>query len=306
MKKIFLTGSTGMVGKNICEYFAISDFEMFTPSSKELNLINFSDVKNYLSKIKPDLVIHCAGIVGGIQANINNNLKSFNSNLDFGLNVIRASYDLRITKLINLGSSCFYPASYDRPLKESDLFAGKLEPTNEGYALSKLAILKLCEFINNESETFQYKTIIPCNLYGKYDSFNESKSHLIAAIIKKLHDANKNNNETIDIWGSGKVRREFLYCEDLAKFIFYVTNNFDKIPNVINFGLNNDKTILEYYTEIAKILDIKTKFRLDKTKPEGIKRKLLDTKILKSINWGEFTPFEDGIKETYKYFLENN
>jgi len=306
MKKIFLTGSTGMVGRNICEYFLNSDFEMFTPSSKELNLINFSDVKNYLSKIKPDLVIHCAGIVGGIQANINNNLKSFNSNLDLGLNVIRASYDLKITKLINLGSSCFYPSNYDRPLKESDLFTGKLEPTNEGYALSKLAILKLCEFINNENEIFQYKTIIPCNLYGKYDSFNESKSHLIAAIIKKLHDANKNNNETIDIWGSGKVRREFLYCEDLAKFIFYVTNNFDKIPNLINFGLNNDKTVLNYYTEIANILNIKTKFRLDKTKPEGIKRKLLDTKILKSINWGEFTPFEAGIKETYKYFLENN
>ena len=189
--KIILTGGSGMVGKNFLRHPNISKFQILSPSSKELDLKNLNKTRKFLNFHKPDFVIHAAGIVGGIQANINNPLKFLTDNLEIGKNIVTASKETNIKKLINLGSSCMYPSNYNKPLTEDLIFKGALEPTNEGYALAKIVTARLCQYINHDNKKFNYKTIIPCNLYGKYDSFDPLKSHLIPAIIHKVHTAKK-------------------------------------------------------------------------------------------------------------------
>ena len=216
--KILITGGTGMVGKNLIEYLSSkTKYILLYPNRQELNLLNFDQVNLFISKQKPDLIIHSAGLVGGIQANIKSPYSFIYQNLLMGLNLVQAAISNNVQNFINLGSSCMYPRKIKRELKESDILKGELEPTNEGYAISKIAIAKLCEFAKNEFN-LSYKTIIPCNLYGKWDSFEQKKSHLIPAVIHKLHEAKK-NNEVATIWGDGSARREFMFVEDLADFI---------------------------------------------------------------------------------------
>jgi GDP-L-fucose synthase len=292
-----------MVGRNIVEFEKSKNYILLTPSSKELDLLDRSSVDNYLELNKPNIIIHCAGIVGGIQANMKNPVKFLVENTQMGLNIVMGAHDADIKQFINMSSSCMYPREAINPLGEELILKGELEPTNEGYALAKITSTRLCEYINKEDDSFKYKTVIPCNLYGKYDKFNPKHSHMLPAVIKKINEAKENNIDS-DIWGSGEARREFMYAEDLADFIYYALENFEKMPQNINVGLGEDYTINEYYQAISEVIGYQGKFIHDLTKPIGMKQKLIDDTKLKEFGWKHKTSLKDGIQKIYDYYLK--
>jgi len=305
MKKIILlTGGSGMVGSNIIDHEYSTKYKILSPSSSDLNLLNYQNTESYIAFNKPEFVIHAAGIVGGIEANMSYPVKFLFNNMQMGLNILMASKTKKIKKFINLGSSCMYPKNVENPIPEDLILKGELEPTNEGYAIAKSASSRLCEYITREDSSYLYKTIIPCNLYGKYDNFNYDSSHMIPGVIKRIHDAKNNNSEFVDIWGDGLARREFMYAADLADFIYYAVENFNKMPQNINVGLGFDYKIIEYYKIIADIIGYRGKFNHDMSKPIGMKKKLIDIKKLNKFGWSHQTSLESGIKKTYDYFLD--
>jgi nucleoside-diphosphate-sugar epimerase len=301
--KILLTGANGMVGKNILQISLDYRHKFLSPSSLELNLLDSVSVKGYLQLHKPDMIIHAAGIVGGIQANIAQPVKFLVENMQMGLNILTAANDCNIENFINLSSSCMYPRDASNPLSEDLILKGELEPTNEGYALAKATSTRLCEYIVKENSARLYKTIIPCNLFGKFDKFDPNHSHMIPSVIRKLDEANKNNLSAIDIWGDGEARREFMYAEDLADFIFYAIDNFKRMPQNLNVGLGHDYSINDYYQAIATVVGFKGSFKHDLTKPVGMKQKLIDDTRLKGFGWQYKTPLTVGIQKTYDFYL---
>ena len=301
---IYLSGGNGMVGKNILDHVDSKKYKILAPRKSDLNLLNHSDVESFITNNKPDLIIHAAGVVGGIEANISQPVKFFVENIQMGINILKASKSNKVKKIINLSSSCMYPRNSEKALREEQILTGELEPTNEGYAIAKCAITKLCEYINKEDNSLSYKSVIPCNLYGKYDNFDPSSSHMIPGVIRKMHEAKINNLKSVDIWGDGSARREFMYTADLADFIFYSIKNFEKMPQNINVGIGLDYSINEYYKTIANVIGFKGKFNNDLSKPVGMKRKLIDIKRLNKFGWSHKTSLEIGVKKTYKYFLE--
>jgi GDP-L-fucose synthase len=303
--KILLTGSTGMVGRNLLTNNEFIKCDLLIPQRSELDLTDYNATVDFIRTNQPDLIVHAAAKVGGIAANISEPTDFLTVNLDISKNVILAAKECLVTKLLNIGSSCIYPRNAKNPLKEECLLKGEIEPTNEGYALAKIIALKLCEYIRTEDSMFQYKTIIPCNLYGKYDSFDLNNSHLIPAIIMKIYNAKQMNCKHIDIWGDGKARREFMYAEDFADFIVKGIREFDKLPNIMNVGLGYDFSIDEYYKYTAKIIGYNGSFQYDKLKPVGMRQKLVNISKLNNFGWKSSTKIEDGIDNTYKYFLDN-
>lgn len=301
--KILLTGAGGMVGKNILEAPEAQSHEFLTPTSKELDLLNKTHVDSYLKANRPEFVIHAAGIVGGIQANIAEPVRFLVDNMQIGLNIILSSRNVGIKGFMNLSSSCMYPRNAPNPLSEDLILKGELEPTNEGYALAKVTSTRLCEYVHREDVRFLYKTVIPCNLYGRHDKFDPRHSHMIPAVIKKISDAKKMELPSVDIWGDGLARREFMYAGDLADFVFYAIDNFETMPQNINVGLGHDHTINEYYEAIAKVIGFEGKFEHDLSKPVGMKQKLIDDSKLKLFGWKYKTGLEIGIKRTYGFYL---
>lgn len=300
--KILLTGGSGMVGRNLLEMLQSEKIEIDSPTSKQLNLLNQSDTSTYLRNKNFDLVIHCAGKVGGIQANMKDPFSFLYENLEMGKNLIIAAKESHVKNFLNIGSSCIYPRIYSDPIKESQLLTGELEPTNEGYALAKIAVLKFCQYINESSSDLNYKTIIPCNLYGRFDNFSEERSHLVPAIIKKVLDAIENKKAKITVWGDGSARREFMYAKDLASFILFAIENFEKLPGILNIGLENDYTINQYYEEVCSILDYKGTLEHDLNKPVGMIRKKVDTSELDKMNWKPSYTLRQGLIETIDYY----
>jgi len=292
-----------MVGRNILEHATALDYEFLVPTSADLNLLNRHAVDLYLDTHKPDMIIHAAGFVGGIQANISEPVRFLVDNMQMGLNVSMAAKEAGIKQLMNLSSSCMYPRDAQNPLSEELILKGELEPTNEGYALAKVASTRLCEYIHREDPSFQYKTLIPCNLYGRFDKFDPKHSHMIPAVIKKISDAKERGNTQIDIWGDGLARREFMYAADLADFIFYAIPRFEDMPQNINVGLGHDYTINEYYNEIVKVVGFQGEFVHDLSKPVGMRQKLIDHTKLSSFGWCHTTSLPDGIRQTYEFYL---
>ncbi len=304
--KILLTGSRGMVGRNIVEYPLASNHEILSPTIKELNLLDASSIDKYMRTNRPEMVIHAAGIVGGIQANIAQPVKFLVDNMQMGFNILMASKTHEVKRFMNLGSSCMYPRDAQNPLSEDLILKGELEPTNEGYAIAKVASTRLCEYINREDESFLYKTVIPCNLYGKYDKFDPEHSHMIPAVIRKIDDAKRQNKESIDIWGDGLARREFMYATDFADFIYYAIDHFETMPQNINVGLGHDYTINEYYQKIANAVGYQGSFTHDLSRPTGMQQKLIDDTKLKEFGWWHKTSLEQGVQKTYDYFVNED
>jgi GDP-L-fucose synthase len=300
--KILITGSSGMVGKNLLEALKDKEYQLLTPRQRDLDLLNYCDVLAYLQNHGVQFIVHCAGKVGGIQANIREPYAFLANNLLMGLNLIKAAKELKIKKLLNLSSSCCYPRAIKNPLKEEYILQGQLEPTNEGYALAKIAVLKLCAYSNPE---YQYKTLIPCNLYGPWDKFDPMHSHMIPAVIKKIHEAKINNQTELEIWGDGLARREFMYAGDLAHYILKAIEEFDSLPPIMNVGLGFDYSINDYYQIVAEVLGYKGHFKYNLEKPIGMKQKLLDIELQNKLGWKAKTSLKDGIKKTYKFYLEN-
>lgn len=301
--KILVTGSTGMVGQNILEHDGFLKHELVTPSRKELNLFSYENVFAFIQNHKPDLIIHCAGRVGGIQANIKHPVDFLVENIDLNRNVILAAKNTGVKKLINIGSSCMYPRNCDDALVEEKILQGELEPTNEGYAIAKIMAQRLCSYIRRESPEFVYKTLIPCNLYGRYDKFSPEHSHLVPAVIRKLHEAKLKGDKVVDIWGDGTARREFMYSGDLVDCMHKALHDLETMPEVMNVGLGIDYSVNEYYENCAKVVGYQGEFKHDLSKPVGMKRKL--TSVAKANTWGwkNKTSLIEGLEKTYQYFL---
>ena len=300
---ILLTGSSGMVGSNIIEHPDSKLYKVFTPTSSELDLLNRKAINGYLRKKKIEFIIHAAGLVAGIQFNIRYPYSATIINTNIGLNLIDAARTSNIFSLINIASSCMYPKDKNKHFLESEILDGKLEPTNEGYALAKIITTKLCNYISTEYKNYSYKTIIPCNLFGRYDTFNSKYSHMVPAAIEKIYNAVSNKLDTVEIWGDGKTRREFMAASELADFIWYSVKNFNSMPAIVNVGTGVDYSIKDYYVAISKLLKFKGKFKYNHNAPDGMRKKVVSTKLLKSFGWSSKKNLKDGLKEAIDYYI---
>jgi GDP-L-fucose synthase len=304
--RILLTGGRGMVGRNFLAHPLAQQHQILAPSSEALNLLDFQAVQHWLQAHQPDVVVHAAGKVGGIQANMREPVRFLLDNLDMGRNVVWGARQAGIRRLLNLGSSCMYPRNAPNPLSEEQILQGELEPTNEGYALAKITVSRLCDYISRESPDFQYKTLIPCNIYGPHDKFDPQHSHMLPAIIHKLHQAKFAQAPSVEIWGDGTARREFMYAGDLADSMWQGLMNFDSLPAVMNVGLGQDWSVNDYYRIAAQVIGFKGRFTHDLSKPVGMKQKLVSTRRAEAWGWHAATRLQEGLALTYEHYMKEN
>jgi GDP-L-fucose synthase len=312
--KIFIAGHNGMVGSALIRVLQTQDVKIITKERKKLNLLNQKDVKNFFDNQKIDQVYLAAAKVGGIHANITYPADFIYENLMVQNNVIHSSFSSGVKKLLFYGSSCIYPKNANQPIKEEELLTGKLEPTNEPYAIAKIAGIKICESYNRQygkSHGIDYRSIMPTNLYGPGDNFHPENSHVIPGLIYRFYKAKKNNLPFVTIWGTGHPKREFLFVDDMAKASVYLMNIDKKLfdnyrCSYLNVGSSKDLSIRELSEIIKKIVGYKGEITFDKNKPDGIPRKLLDSKRLNNLGFKAETSLEDGLRKTFKYFLETN
>lgn len=272
-------------------------------TSKELDLRNQADVEDFFAEEKPEYVVLAAAKVGGIMANIEKPAEFLYDNLAIQNNIIHSSYKNNVKKLLFLGSSCIYPRLSPQPMKEEYLLDGKVEPTNEGYAIAKIAGMKLCEMYNRQYGT-NYISVMPCNLYGPGDNFDKLHSHVVPALIRKFHEAKLYNEKEVSIWGTGSARRELLFVEDLADACLYLMENFSG-SNFFNIGTGRDISIKDLSELIKDITGYKGNVVFDIAKPDGMPQKLLDVTNIKKAGWHYKTKLRDGLEMTYKWYLEN-
>ena len=306
MKKtenIFLTGHNGLVGSAILKTLREKGYKkIITVSKKKLNLLDQKKVFNFIKKKKPKIIINAAGKVGGIFANEKYQAQFIYENIMMQNNIIHGGYIAGVKNILFLGSSCIYPKYAKQPIKENSLLEGKLEKTNEAYALAKITGVKMCESYNFQYKT-NYKCLMPTNLYGPNDNYHKDNSHFFPALIKKIHFAKKNKKKIVTIWGSGKPRREMMFSMDLAEACIYFMNKRTK-ESLINIGSGIEMTIKQYAEFIAKQLCYKVKFRFDKSKKDGTPRKILDCSLAKKYEWTAKTTLVEGFKKTYSNFLK--
>ncbi|MFH0733072.1 MAG: GDP-L-fucose synthase [bacterium] len=310
-KKIYLAGHLGMVGSAINR--RLTEFgakNIVTRSIDELDLMRQADVEDFFEKEKPEYVIIAAAKVGGILANNIYRGQFLYENLMIEANIIHAAYKNNVKKLLFLGSSCIYPKFAPQPIKEEYLLTGELENTNEPYAIAKIAGLKLCESYYKQYGC-NYISVMPTNLYGPFDNYNLSTSHVMPAFINKFHNAKVNNLPYVEIWGTGTPKREFLYVEDLADAVVYLMDKingqdlYDNNITHLNIGAGEDLTIAQLAETVKTIVGYQGQIKYDSEKPDGTPRKLLDVTRLHNLGWKHKTQLQDGIKLSYNWFLEN-
>lgn len=295
-----------MVGRNLMVHPMAEDFLIDAPTRRQLDLSSRSSVVDYLKRTKPDLIIHAAGKVGGIEANMTEPYAFLVDNLYVGANVISAAFQVGIPRLINLGSSCIYPKDINGSISEDMLLTAPLETTNEGYALAKIAAIRMCQFASQTKKELSYKTLVPCNLYGPYDKFDIQQGHLIPSIIRKIDQAIVNNDKTVEVWGDGTARREFMYVGDLTDLIYKAIFEFESLPSMMNVGLGFDYSILDYYAATARIMGWSGNFSFNLNKPVGMKRKLLNVSHQTIWGWKSKISLDDGVNLTAKYYKESS
>ena len=299
-----------MVGSAIVRHLKHSGYtNLIGKSSEELNLINQTEVETFFSREKPEIVILSAGKVGGIAANDTFRAEFIYNNLMIEANVIHSSYKENVKKLIFLGSSCIYPKFAAQPIKEEALLSDFLEPTNEPYAVAKIAGIKLCESYFRQYDC-NFFSLMPTNLYGINDNFDLQNSHVIPALIHKFHNAKMNNSEKVVLWGTGTPRREFLYVDDLAEAIVFLMENFDAEDlygqgiSQINIGTGEDVEISKLAGLIRRVVGFEGEVFYDETKPDGVPRRLLDISRLNLLGWKPKMELEEGLRKTYEWFLQ--
>lgn len=304
-KKIYIAGHRGMVGSAIKLRLEEKGFEnLVYRTSSELDLIDQKATKEFIQSEKPDIVIIAAAKVGGILANDTYPYPFIYDNLQIQNNLINASQKYDVEKVIFLGSSCIYPKLADQPLKEDYLLTGPLEPTNQWYAIAKIAGIKLIEALRKQFD-WNYVSLMPTNLYGPRDNFDLETSHVLPAMIRKFHDAKENGHSAVTLWGSGTPMREFLFVEDLAEAVhFAMENNLD--DSLYNVGTGKDITIKELAKTIQNVTGHKGEIDWDSSKPDGTPRKLMDVTKMRNEGWSYKTELEDGIRRTYDWFLNNH
>jgi len=315
-KKIYVAGHRGMVGGAILRKLderraAGEDLTLITRTSSELDLTNQQAVQSLMAAEQPDEVILAAARVGGIIANNSYPAQFIYENLMIECNVIHAAYQAGVSKLLQLGSSCIYPKLADQPMREDALLTGTLEPTNEPYAIAKIAGIKLCESYNRQYGV-DYRSVMPTNLYGPGDNFHPENSHVLPALIRRFHEATQNDTEVVTIWGSGNPMREFLHVDDMAEASLFVLDLDDEtyqretepMLSHINVGSGTDVTIRELAEIVAEVTGFKGQLAFDASKPDGAPRKLMDVSRLARLGWTATVPLKDGVRETYNWFLE--
>ncbi len=301
---IYIAGHRGMAGSAIYRKLIEKGYTNFVlRTSKELDLTVQADVEQFFNKEKPDIVILAAAKVGGIMANIQSPAVFLYDNLMIQNNIINSAYKNGVKKLVFLGSSCIYPRECPQPMKEEYLLDGKVEPTNEGYAIAKIAGIKLCEMYNRQYGT-DYISIMPCNLYGIGDSFDLVRSHVVAATIRKFHEAKINNSPTVTIWGTGKARRELLFVDDMADACVYLMESYSG-NDFFNVGTGSDVSITDLSLIVKDIVGYEGELVYDKTKPDGMPQKLMDCSKLTENGWKYQTELRDGIAKTYQWYIDN-
>jgi GDP-L-fucose synthase len=310
---IYVAGHNGMVGSSILRQLNAKGFcNILTASRKDVDLTNQLSVNNFFLNHKIDYVVLAAAKVGGIFANNSFPADFIYENLMIECNVINSAYKTGVNRLLFLGSSCIYPKLSNQPIDERDLLTGVLEPTNEPYAIAKIAGIKLCESYNRQFGT-HYRSVMPTNLYGIGDNFDLNNSHVVPALLRKFHEAKINNDATVNIWGDGSAKREFLYVDDMASACIHIMNFSDSIyeantlPTLshINVGSGIDLSISELAHKIKDIVEFKGDIVFDTAKPNGPPRKLLNVSKLNSIGWSYETKLKDGLQKTYNWYLDN-
>jgi GDP-L-fucose synthase len=304
MKRVLVTGSAGMLGKAVCKSLESPDIEIIKLTREKVDLRNSEDVFRFFSRNKPDLVVHCAALVGGIAANVDGGSKYFLENIELDRSVLYSSRELKINDLIYVGSSCMYPANIDHPLKESEILTGALEPTNANYALAKILGLNITRSIATE-DSLNWRVFVASNLYGPHDHFDSDKSHLLAAIIQKAIEAKESNAKRIEMWGNGKPRREFTYVDDFANWIALSSKFLSQLPIVLNTGIGIDYSVREYYEKVLVALNLEVEITANPNKPSGNMRKLMDSSLAKEYGWLASTDIDTGIAKTIDWYLKN-
>lgn len=301
--KIWIAGKSGLAGSAIARQLTAHGFcNIIGPRSRELDLRRQEETEAYVERERPDCVILAAAKVGGIQANIASPVDFLYENLAIQDHVIHAAMKYGVQRLIFLASSCIYPRLAPQPMREEYLLDGKLEPTNEGYALAKIAGLKLCEYINRQYG-YAYISVMPCNLYGPGDSFDPIRSHVVPALIRKMHEAKTTGAPFLTLWGTGNARRELMYSDDLADACVFLLENDYRDPQFLNVGTGVDMTIRELAEAIAGVVGYCGELRFDSSMPDGMPRKVLDVGRIHALGWQAKTTLQAGLKKTYEHYL---
>lgn len=301
--RVVLTGGRGMLGSTVKRFWndRKPNDDLVVLTRKDVDLRDAVATRELLGTIKPDLLIHTAAKVGGIAANIADPTMYLMDNLLIDTSVLRSATELGIGRLLYVGSSCMYPRDYRQPLIESDLLAGPLEPTNEGYALAKIVASKYCEYASMQLGLI-YRVIVPSNLYGPGDDYAAGTSHLVAAALAKTHNARARGDDVVEVWGDGTARREFTYVEDLAGWLVDAVELMAEWPPLLNVGCGIDYSVLEIYEFAARVTGWRGRFELQPDKPSGMHQKLMDSSLARRWGWGPSTSLEEGMRAAYEKF----
>lgn len=301
---VLVTGGAGMVARNVLEHGRSAQYNILAPRRAELDLLDRAAVRRYIDTHSPDMIVHIAGKVGGIEANRREPYAFLVENLTIGTNIVTAARESGVKSLLNLASSCMYPRDHLTPLKEEMILTGPLEPTNEGYALAKIAVTRLCAYARAEDPSLKYKTLIPCNIYGRHDNFDPVRSHLVPATLRKIWEAKQQGCDKVSIWGDGTVRREFMYAEDLADLVWECIERFDDMPGEMNGGLGFDHSVTEYYQAAAEIVGWDGSFNYELDRPSGMARKLVDVSRQEAFGWKAGFTLVEGMRRTFTFLTE--
>jgi len=304
-KRVWVTGHRGMVGSAICRQLAVNhDVNLLTVTHKELDLTDLAATQEWFEENKPEIIIHCAAKVGGIEANKNQPVEFLSENLAIGLNVIHSAAKYNVEKLVNLGSSCFYPKVSAQPISETSLLTGSLEPTNEAYALAKITLTKLCSFYRAQYNK-DFITIVPTNLYGEGDNFDANHGHVISALITKFVEAKQDNTGKVELWGTGKPLREFIYVDDAAAGILMLTENYSSLEH-INLSGGETVSIKELAVVIQELVGYQGEVVFDTSKPDGMMKKSLDNSAIAKLGWQPETSLVNGLQLTLNYYQQRD
>lgn len=303
--RVYVAGHRGLVGSALFRRLESAGYErLVTRSRNELELLDARAVDEFFESEKPEYVFLAAARVGGILANDTYPVEFLQDNLQVQLNVIEAAYRHGVEKLLFLGSSCIYPKHAPQPMKEEYLLTGELEPTNEPYAIAKIAGIELCKSYNRQHGT-DYISVMPTNLYGPGDNFDLQTSHVLPALIRKFHDAKERGDESVTVWGTGEPRREFLHVDDLADACVYLMDNYSG-SEIVNIGVGEDISIRELAELVRDVVGYEGDIVHDASKPDGAPRKLLDVSRLRGLGWEAGIPLRKGVEDTYRWYVEHS
>lgn len=302
VQKIYIAGQDGMVGQAIYKLLKKKKYKVIECKRKQLDLVDQKKVKTWFKKNKPTIVINAAGKVGGILDNSLYPSEYLYINTMIGLNLVKNSLDYNVRQFINLGSACIYPKVTKQPIKEQFLLSSKLEESNEGYAIAKIAVLKYCEYLQKKLKK-NFFSLQPANLYGEGDNFDLKSSHVMPALIRKFHEAKINNRKSVEVWGSGLIKREFLNVKDLAEAVLFLINKKIRYGH-INIGGSEHITIKKLSLLIKEIVKFKGKIIFNKKYPDGVKERRLNVKLINKLGWKYKIKLKNGLKDYYKYFVK--